>query len=147
MIPRKEWIGMLARMASPVDPVKATAAMLHYVPLLSDMPDEAFNAASLEAVAMAPRRLHIPDLREVKEPLAAWWRENKPRPRAIAAPAEDEERHEVSAEERAAVAQQLREFLNGFAKPEPERPKVRSHVIPPEVLAEARARLMAGGKR
>lgn len=142
MIPRKEWIGMLARMASPVDPVKATQAMLHYVPLLSDMPDEAFNAASLEAVAMAPRRLHIPDLREVKEPLAAWWRENKPRPRAIAAPVVADEQPEVSAEERAAVAARLRAFLSEMAPKEPERPKVRAHLIPEEVLAEARARLM-----
>lgn len=139
---RNDWLVLLAKMSTPSDPVKAFKAMQAFLPLLADMPDEAFTSASLEAVAMAPQALHIRTLREVKEPLAAWWREHKPRPKAIAAPAEPE-RPDITPEERAAVAQQLRDLLAGMKMPEPQRPVVRSHVIPAEVLAEARAALMA----
>lgn len=145
MIERKEWIAMLARVSSPVDPVKATQALLHYLPLLTDLPNEAFTRASLEAVAMSPQALHIRNLREVKEPLAAWWKDNRPRAastaRLQAPPAP--EATPMPAEEREAVRRQILALADELSAKEPEKPRVRSHVIPAEVLAEARARLMA----
>lgn len=147
MIPRREWLAMLARMSTPHDPVKAVEAMLHYLPLLSDMPEAAFTPASLEAVAMSPQNLHIRTLREVKEPLQAWWKENGPRRVALPAPPPVVE-PERSPEERAAIAQQMRELIASMRPAEPQRPKVRAHVIQPDVLAklreEARAKREAG---
>lgn len=142
---RINWLGMLAKLVTPNDPAKAFGAMEAYLPFLATLPDEAFTPASVEHVAMSPRRLHIPDLSEVKAPLQAWWRENGPRRTAIAAPAKAAEpEYRASPEERAAVAEQLRALVADMAPSEPERPKVRAHIIPAEVLAEARAKLMAG---
>lgn len=145
---RASWLAALAKLTTPHDAERAAAAMSAYMPFLVDLPEAAFTLASMRHVAMAPRRMMIPDLREVLDPLEAWWRENGPRRVALPAfakPAAEEYR--VSPEERAAVAAQMRALVESLKPPEPERPKVRSHVIPAEVLAEARARLMAGGKR
>lgn len=146
MIERREWIAMLARVSSPVDPVKATQAMLHYLPLMTDMPDAAFTGESLEHVAMAPQSLHIRTLREIKEPLQGWWKANRPQPTAIAASAKREDAEPaISPEERTNVARSLADLVAALdRKTEPQKPKVRAHVIPAEVLAEARAKLMAG---
>jgi hypothetical protein len=144
MIPRREWLAMLARMTTPHDPVKAMEAMLHYLPLMTDLPEAAFTPASLEAVAMAPQNLHIRTMREVKEPLAAWWRDNGPRRVALPAPP-PEPVSQVSAEERASVARQIAALADSLAPREPQRPKVRAHSLPVAVLAEARARLRGIG--
>lgn len=138
MIPRREWLAMLARMATPHDPVKSMEAMLHFLPLMTDLPDAAFTPASLEHVAMAPRRLHIPDLSEVKGPLQAWWKQFGPRRVALPAPPPEPE-PEISAEERAAVSRQMRELADSLAPPAPPKPAVRAHVIAPSVLERLRA--------
>jgi len=144
MIPRREWLAMLARMSTPHDPVKAMEAMLHYLPLLSDLPEAAFTPASLEAVAMAPQNLHIRTLREVKEPLAAWWRDNGPRRVALPAPPPEPE-SQISAEERASVARQIAALADSLTPKETRRPQIRAHTLPVSVLAEARARLRGNG--
>jgi hypothetical protein len=139
MIPRREWLAMLARMSTPHDPVKAMEAMLHYLPLLADLPEAAFTPASLEAVAMAPQNLHIRTLREVKEPLQSWWRDNGPRRVALPAPPPEPET-QVSAEERVAVARQLKELADMMAARNPDtRPKVRAHTLAPATLEKLRA--------
>lgn len=144
---RASWLAALAKLTTPHDAERAAAAMSAYMPFLVDLPEAAFTLASMRHVAMAPRRMMIPDLREVLEPLVAWWRENGPRRVALPAPAKPAaEEYPVSLEERAAVARQFADLVASLKPAEPERPKVRSHVIPAEVLAEARARLM-GGKR
>jgi len=145
MIPRREWFAMLARMSTPHDPVKAMEAMLHYLPMLADMPDAAFTPQSLEAVAMAPQSLHIRTLREVKEPLQVWWKANKPMATAIAAPIKPvNDEPTIPPEERANVARCFADLIAALdQKQEPERPKVRAHIVPESVLAEARAKLMA----
>jgi len=143
MIPRREWLAMLARMSTPHDPVKAMEAMLHYLPLLSDLPEAAFTPASLEAVAMAPQNLHIRTLREVKEPLATWWRDNGPRRVALPAPPPEPE-SQISPEEREAVRRQIAALADELAPKETRRPKVRAHVVPAEVLQAARAAVAQG---
>jgi hypothetical protein len=144
---RIKWLGLLAKLATPGDPVKAFAAFEAYLPFLDALPDEAFTRASLEAVAMAPKRLHIPDLSEVKGPLQAWWRENGTRRVAIAAPVVKESLRtdEISAEEREAVRRQLAALADTLAPKETRRPTVRAHVLPPSVLEQARARLRGVG--
>ena len=143
---RVEWLGMLAKLATPADPAKAFAAMRAYLPFLADMPDAAFTSASLEHVAMTPKRLHIPDLSEVKGPLSAWWRDNRPARTALPAPAAKPEtpRAEPTAAERDAVARTMRTYLGQVAPVVTERAPVRAHPVPPTVLAEARARLARG---
>jgi hypothetical protein len=142
---RAEWLGLLAKLVTPGDPAKAFRAMESFLPFMADLPDAAFTLRSLEHVAMAPRRLHIPDLSEIKGPLNAWWRDNRPMPTAIAAPAKREpERVEISDEERAAVAKQIAALADSLAPPEPQRPRPRAHVVPASVLDEARERLRAG---
>lgn len=135
---RQEWIACLAKLTTPYDPPRATAAMLAYLPFLSDLPDAAFNPDSLEHVAMSARRLAIPDLAEVKRPLSEWWQNNRPqRPRIAAQPSREKIRHEASQEARNAVAGLLRGFTGHVAKKPHLEP--RQNVIAPEVLAEIRA--------
>jgi hypothetical protein len=141
---RIKWLGLLAKLATPGDPVKAFAAFEAYLPFLDALPDEAFTRASLEAVAMAPKRLHIPDLSEVKGPLQAWWRENGPRRVALPAPP-PEPAPQISAEEREAVRRQLAALADTLAPKETRRPQVRAHVVPMEELERARAKLRGVG--
>jgi hypothetical protein len=141
---RIKWLGLLAKLATPGDPVKAFAAFEAYLPFLDALPDEAFTRASLEAVAMAPKRLHIPDLSEVKGPLAAWWRENGPRRVALPAPP-PEPAPQISAAEREAVRRQIEALADTLAPKETRRPQVRAHVVPMEELERARAKLRGVG--
>jgi hypothetical protein len=144
---RIKWLGLLAKLSTPGDPVKAFAAFEAYLPFLDGVPDEAFTRASLEAVAMAPKRLHIPDLSEVKGPLQAWWRDNRPRQTAIAAPAKPTEpdREEQTPAQRAEIARQIAALADTLAPKETRRPTVRAHVLSPSVLEQARARLRGNG--
>lgn len=141
---RASWIAALAKLTTPHDAERAAAAMSAYMPFLLEVPEAAFTLASMRHVATSPRRMMIPDLSEVLNPLEAWWRENGPRRTAIAAPAKPAEPEQCATpEERAAVAAQLRALVAELTPAEPGKPKVRAHLIPAEVLAEARARLMA----
>ncbi|PHX98317.1 MAG: hypothetical protein CK529_13770 [Rhodospirillaceae bacterium] len=146
MIDRITWLGMLAKLGTPADPVKALQAMEAYLPFLAELPDAAFTLASLEHVAMTPKRLHIPDLSEVKGPLSAWWRDNRPARTALLAPAakHDQPRAEPTLAEREAVARTMRTYLGQVAPVVTERAPVRAHPAPPIVLAAARARLARG---
>lgn len=140
---RMSWVAALAKLTTPHDAERAAAAMAAFMPFLGELPERAFTLASMRHVAMQERRMMIPDLREVLDPLQSWWRENGPRRTALPAPAMPAaEEYTATPEERAAVAAQFREYLATLAPQEPERPKVRAHVVPAEVLAEARARLM-----
>lgn len=142
------WVAALAKLTTPHDAERAAAAMSAYMPFLVELPDQAFTLASMRHVAMQDRRMMIPDLREVLDPLQAWWRENGPRRVAIAAPARAEpERQEISAEERAAVARQIAALADSLAPAEPQRPRVRAHVVPVAMLDEARDRLRAKAGR
>ena len=142
---RIKWLGVLAKLVTPNDPAKAFSAMEAYLPFLADLPDSAFCRASLEAVAMAHRRLHIPDLSEIKGPLSAWWRENRPRPTAIAAPAKPEpEIDATTPEQRAAMAAQISALVDSLAPRTAQKPRVRAHVFAPAVLAELRERQRKG---
>ena len=76
---RASWLAALAKLTTPHDAERAAAAMSAYMPFLLDLPEAAFTLASMRHVAMSPRRMMIPDLREVLDPLEAWWRENGPR--------------------------------------------------------------------
>lgn len=138
MIDRVTWLGMLAKLGTPADPVKAFGAMEAYLPFLADVPAEAFTKASLEAAAMAPKRLHIPDLSEVKGPLLAWWRENKPHRTALPAPPPEPERAPPTAEEREAVRQALAKFRSERSAAEPVVVPIRARHLAPEQLAQLR---------
>lgn len=139
------WLAALAKLTTPHDAERAAAAMSAYMPFLVELPEAAFTLASMRHVAMQDRRMMIPDLREVLDPLQAWWRENGPRRTAIAAPAKREpEREEISQEEREAVRRQIAALADRLAGPEPQRPAVRAHLVPASVLDEARAKLRAG---
>lgn len=140
MIDRVTWLGMLAKLGTPGDPVKAFGAMEAYLPFLAEVPAEAFTLASVEAVAMAPKRLHIPDLSEVKGPLLSWWRENRPARTALPTTRRAEpatERAPPTEEEKAAVAAALAPFRS---KREPANVvPIRANTLPPDVLAQLRA--------
>lgn len=140
---RAEWLAMLAKLTTPHDPVKALQAMLAYSPFLADLPPAAFTPASVEHVAMQPRRLAYPDLSEVKGPLQAWWREHQPRRPALTVVRNPEPaRPEPTPEERAAVAQAMREALAALKPPpEPQARQPQARYAPPDVLAQARADL------
>lgn len=145
---RALWLAALAKLTTPHDAERAAAAMCAYMPFLAEIPEAAFTLASMRHVAMRERRMMIPDLREVVEPLSAWWKDNRPTPAAIAAPAKPEPEHvEISAEERAAVARQMRALVESLAPAETQRPRVRAHVVPATVLDEARERLRAKAGR
>jgi len=144
---RASWVAALAKLTTPHDAERAAAAMSAYMPFLAEIPEAAFTLASMRHVAMQERRMMIPDLREVVEPLQAWWRENGPRRTAIAAPVKPPEpESQISAEEREAVRRQMLALAEAMtAKEAPRRPQIRAHTLPPTVLAEARARLRGNG--
>lgn len=75
---RRQWCAMVANLVYPFDPARCGAALVSYLPMLHDLPDEAFNAHSVEAVALADRRMTFPSYDEVAKPLRAWWRDNRP---------------------------------------------------------------------
>jgi hypothetical protein len=75
---RLKWIATLAALVYPQEVSKAADALKAFLPLLSDLPDGAFSAASLEAVVMAPRRMAIPSYDELRTPLAQWWSDHRP---------------------------------------------------------------------
>lgn len=149
MIQRREWLAMLARVSTPHDPVKAMEAMLHYLPFMSDLPDQAFTPASLEAVAMSGQSLHMRTLKEVKEPLQAWWRDNRPPRTALPPPAraaaEPDNEPPATPEQRRMMAKALKDLAAQIAPPKPQKPNVRSHVVPASVLEQARAKLRGVG--
>lgn len=142
---REKWLVLLAKLVTPHDPVRAAEAMLVYLPWLMPLPPEAFCRASLEAVALAERRLMIPDLAEVLHPLRKWWAENKPPAARLVLPSAPEPRR-VSEEERAAVAEQMAalraELSTKLRAPEAApRAAIRAHPAAPIELAEARRAL------
>lgn len=154
---RAAWVAALAKLTTPHDPERAAAAMAAFLPFLADLPVQAFTLDSMRHVAMSERRMMIPDLREVLEPLTAHWRANRPHPIALAAPSArpEPERAPPTDEERAAVAAKVREAMAALSSrpagpvrtPDEQIaavsdvPAVRAHYAPPELLAEARARL------
>lgn len=154
---RAAWVAALAKLTTPHDPERGAAAMAAYLPFLADLPVQAFTLDSMRHVAMSERRMMIPDLREVLEPLTAHWRANRPHPIVLAAPSArpEPERAPPTDEERAAVAAKVREAMAALSSrpaspartPQEqivalsEAPAVRAHHAAPEVLAEARARL------
>ena len=81
---RRVWAASVAKLVYPVDPARATAKIVDYLAFLTDVPTEAFNAHSAEAVALYDRRMALPSFDEVAKPLRAWWRENRPRANLIA---------------------------------------------------------------
>ena len=136
---RNEWLAALAKLTTPHDPVKALDAMLAYMPFLSDLPAQAFCKASLEHVAMQPRRLAYPDLSEVKGPLQAWWRDAKPARPALPAPrqAAEAERLPPTDAERAAVRQMLASVTGNLRGADVV--SIRARHLDGEALAQARA--------
>lgn len=139
------WVAALAKLTTPHDAERAAAAMSAYMPFLIDLPDQAYTLASMRHVAMQDRRMMIPDLREVLDPLQAWWRDNGPRRTAIAAPARTAPaREQISAAEREAVRKQLAALADSLTPAEPQKPRIRAHVVQASVLEEARAKLRKG---
>jgi len=143
---RASWVAALAKLTTPHDAERGAAAMAAYMPFLGELPEQAFTLASMRHVAMQERRMMIPDLREVLEPLSAWWRDNGPRRVALPAPrAEPEpEREPPTAEQREAVARMLRSVTVKTQAPAVSAP--RPNHAPPEQLAAARARLRGIGQ-
>jgi len=81
---RRRWAGAVAKLVYPLDPPRCAKALVDYLPLLADLPTEAFTPASAEAVALAERRMAFPSYDEIAKPLRAWWKENRPVPAMIA---------------------------------------------------------------
>jgi hypothetical protein len=79
---RGQWFAMLAKLTSPMESSAAAQAFAAYAPMLASFPDDAFTIASLEHVA-ANCRHGVPTYADLREHLAAWWRDNRPRPTAI----------------------------------------------------------------
>ena len=83
---RSKWFAQLASLTYPQSPGQAAEAFKPYLPMFSDMTDEAFTRASLEAVATSPRKMAIPSYDEIRKPLASWWRDNRPFQPTLPAP-------------------------------------------------------------
>ena len=83
---RRVWAAGVAKLVYPADPARATAKIVYYLPHLTDLPTEAFNPHSAEAVAMAERKMALPSFDEIARPLRAWWRDHKLPPPVIRGP-------------------------------------------------------------
>lgn len=75
--PRAEWFAILAKLCFPADPQRAEGAFIAYLPLLTDLPDEAFTDSSLRHVIASSRKMAIPSFDEVRKPLDAWLWQRK----------------------------------------------------------------------
>lgn len=75
---RRIWAASVAKLVYPVDPARATAKIVEYLSFLADVPNEAFNVHSAEAVALYERRMALPSFDEIAKPLRGWWKENRP---------------------------------------------------------------------
>ncbi|HET6608854.1 MAG TPA: hypothetical protein VFG62_19420 [Rhodopila sp.] len=113
---KAEWFLALAALTYPSDVKRAQAGLAPYLPWFDDLPLEVFTRESLEAVVTSPRKMAIPSYDEVRRPLAAWWRDNRPAPQRLASeypalpgPAAGEQR-EPTEIERQAVSEMLQAF-------------------------------------
>jgi len=144
---RMSWIAALAKLTTPHDPERAAQAIAAYMPFLADLPVHAFTLASMRHVAMQDRRMMIPDLREVIEPLQAWWRDNGPQ--RVALPARREPQREVSdmtPEQRAEAVRVLRSMTASVSAPSGNVATIKPRYADPAQLAEARKRLAERAK-
>ena len=140
---RRQWCAMVAKLVYPVDPARCGAALVGYLPLLRDLPDEAFNAHSVEAVALADRRMAFPSYDEVAKPLRAWWRDNRPAEQRFPAltRAREEPRRPPTPEEVAYVEARVKEALAICAanrRPETQRPVKAAHLTPDQLRENVR---------
>jgi hypothetical protein len=106
----RRWLIDLGRLtairSNPDDAVDFVEAM---APMLAmRFPDEAFTAASLEAVAAECK--YLPTYGELVGYLHAWWRDHRPRPRALPSPP-IRQRDEPTHEEREHVTRVTAETL------------------------------------
>jgi hypothetical protein len=91
-----------------------------YAPLLAaEFPREAFVPASLSAIAKQCK--FFPNYGEVATLLSAWWKENRPIPRQIAAPI-PEPRTPPTEEEKAAVDAAVEELFRSMGMRRPAAP-------------------------
>lgn len=135
--PRTKWLAMLASLTYPASPGQAAEAFQPYLPLLRDLPAAAFTQRSLEAVASAPRKMAIPSFDEVRKPLAAWWKDHRPSPRALPEPLPTK-RDPPTDEEIAAVREAVAGLVAELQVPDPKStPKLRSLVLSDEALLVA----------
>ena len=136
---RRVWCGHVAKMVYPIDPARCGRVLVDYLPLLADLPDEAFTPHSAEAVALFERRMAFPSFDEIAKPLRGWWRENRPhRYRSLPAPEPEAPRLPTEAE-RAAQAETMRQFREDFAHVWRPRPgSVEPKYLTGEALAEFR---------
>jgi hypothetical protein len=113
------WMASLAPLVSPVFPKEVAAALREYLPLLRDVPGQAFNRDTLEEAARCAKGRHgVPTYAELRAVLAAWCREHRPVRPALPRP-----RDAVPEEERC-TPEQAAEILrrHGWVPP-PEEPK------------------------
>lgn len=73
---RQKWCAMLAKLCAPMDAVTASGALVAMLPLLTDLPDEAFVAGSLAHVASKAKR--CPAYADLRVWLDEWWKEHRP---------------------------------------------------------------------
>lgn len=78
---RQKWCAMLAKLCAPMDAVKAVEGLIAMLPMLADLPDEAFTDRSLTHVASKAKR--CPTYSELRAWMDEWWEANKPAPPAL----------------------------------------------------------------
>ena len=137
---RRQWCAAVAKLVYPVDPARCVSALIGYLPHLRDLPVEAFNPASAEAVALAERRMAFPSYDEVAKPLRAWWRDNRPAlQRFPSIPYEPPPpRSGPTPEEIAYVEARVREaqaICASNRRPETQRPIKASYLTPTQLRA------------
>ena len=141
------WVAALAKLTTPHDAERAAAAMMAYMPFLAELPDQAFTLASMRHVAMQERRMMIPDLREVLDPLQSHWRDNRPARAALPSPRqrpEERQRQPPTDAERLAVRLALDPFRS--KRETATVVPIRATPLAPDVLAAARDMLKTGDR-
>ena len=136
---RRQWCAAVAKLVYPVDPARCVSALIGYLPHLRDLPVEAFNPASAEAVALAERRMAFPSYDEVAKPLRAWWRDNRPAGQKFPALTHTREaRRSPTPEEIAYAEARTAEAIAICAsnrRPETQRPIKASYLTPAQLRA------------
>ncbi len=133
------WLASLAPLVMPLFPADAAEAMRAYLPLLDNVPAEAFNRDTLEAAARCARGRHgVPTYAELRAVLASWCHDHRPVRQALPKPRDTVPESERCTPEQAAEILRRHGWTPAALRPWVEPRPVRASQLTPAQLAQMR---------
>jgi len=138
-----KFVATLAKLVAPDNPAPAGEALTAMLPMMRDIPTEAWTSRDFLDRCATARKWGVPGYAEIREAWRGWHTARKPAVRFI--PAERlPDRIEPTDEERAAVAETLRQYREEIAAKQPLQPRPpvgAKHLSPQQLRAVYREQL------